>query len=69
MVTWNKDTIKAARELARLSQATFAEQVGVTPMTVHRWEKGDYAPNFDAQRRLDEWLAAKGFTPADLRAA
>lgn len=37
---WNKDTLKAARVLAKLSQPALAEALGVHFRTVQNWEKG-----------------------------
>ena len=37
---WNKDTLKAARQKAKLSQQALADEIGVHFRTVQNWEKG-----------------------------
>lgn len=37
---WNKDTLKAARQKAKLSQQALADEIGVHFRTIQNWEKG-----------------------------
>ena len=37
---WNKETLKAARQRARLSQTSLADELGIHFRTVQNWEKG-----------------------------
>ncbi len=39
------DAIRTARNLKKLSQTEAAEAIGVTQMTVSRWETGQTVPN------------------------
>jgi len=39
------DRVSALRARLKLSQAAFGERVGVTNITVHRWENGKAAPS------------------------
>jgi len=41
------------REKAKLTQFDFAVRVGISLMTVHRWEKGLSMPKEDS---LDHWV-------------
>ncbi len=40
------ERLKAARELAGLTQTQVAERLQVTEMTVYRWESGKYEPSY-----------------------
>ena len=46
--------VRRARERMELTQAGFAEQVGVSLLTVHRWETGQSQPRRLALQRLRE---------------
>ena len=46
--------IKELRKKLGLTQDNFAFQLGVTPMTVRRWEAGKTKPSRMARRLLDE---------------
>ncbi|MCY4511625.1 MAG: helix-turn-helix domain-containing protein, partial [Acidobacteria bacterium] len=49
-----------------LTQRQFAERLGVTPLTVHRWESGQSRPQRLAKNRLrelDDALAAESAAP------
>lgn len=41
---WNKDTIRAARRKAGLTQKLFAEKLGTSQQMVSEWEKGTHSP-------------------------
>ena len=53
---WNKDTLKAARQKARLSQASLADELGVHFRTVQNWEKGTTPIPTSVQLALDKLL-------------
>lgn len=46
------ERIRRARKMLGLTQQHFADQLGVTQPTVHRWEKGFYDPDEKALQRL-----------------
>ena len=52
--------IKSIREYLGLSQADFAEKLGVTFATVNRWENGRALPTKLAQTSLYEYCKAQG---------
>ena len=39
------EEVKAIRRAAGLTQVAFAERMGTTPMTISRWERGDFEPH------------------------
>ena len=47
-----KDLIKAIRANLKMSQEQLAFQMGVSPVTVNRWENGKANPSFMAQKQL-----------------
>ena len=47
--------IKSIREYLGLSQADFAEKLGVTFATVNRWESGKTRPNLSAMKNIKEF--------------
>ena len=49
-----KDLIKAIRANLKMSQEQLAFQMGVSPVTVNRWENGKANPSFMAQKQLYE---------------
>lgn len=49
--------IKQARKKARLTQTQLGAACGVTPQSVHGWEKGEFAPNHIALRTIAEVTA------------
>lgn len=44
-IVWQRDAIKALRKHMSLTQAAFAEELGVRRQTVSEWENGVYAPD------------------------
>ncbi|MEX1222939.1 MAG: helix-turn-helix domain-containing protein, partial [Pirellulales bacterium] len=60
---YTAEQVKATRELLRVSQALFAQFLGVSPKTVRSWEQGktpsDIACRFmdEIQRDPDHWRA------------
>jgi len=49
--------IEDARKLARLGRSEFAALVGVSPVTIYRWERGATSPHGAALRSLRTGLA------------
>lgn len=52
-----------ARRAAKKTQASLANELGVSKMTILRWENGQTEPSLEMLRRLAGVL---GCTPADL---
>lgn len=46
--------IKNARLKLHMSQAEFAQLLGVSYITVNRWENGRTTPNYRALRKFDQ---------------
>jgi DNA-binding XRE family transcriptional regulator len=51
-VLWNSELIKALRLHMGLTQAEFAERLGVYQQTVSQWEKGAYEPTLATSKYL-----------------
>lgn len=51
-IAWNADAIKALRKHMHLTQAQFAETLGVRRQTVSEWENGVYAPERSTTKHL-----------------
>jgi putative transcriptional regulator len=51
---YSAEKVQATRKLLRLSQALFARFLGVSPKTVHAWERGTGSPKEIACRFMDE---------------
>ena len=50
-----KDLIKAIRANLKMSQEQLAFQMGVSPVTVNRWENGKARPNIKAMKALKQY--------------
>lgn len=50
---WGKDRVRRLRKRLGLTQEQFAQRVGVTFVTVNRWEAGHSAPRGLSLRELD----------------
>jgi DNA-binding XRE family transcriptional regulator len=48
------DKIKKLREVMLVSQSELAEILGVSFVTVNRWENGKYEPTIKIKRKLSE---------------
>lgn len=48
------DKIKKLREIILVSQSELAEILGVSFVTVNRWENGKYEPTIKVKRKLNE---------------
>ncbi len=51
-VAWNSELIKSLRYHMGLSQAEFAEKLGVRQQTISEWETGIYAPSRATRKYL-----------------
>lgn len=56
MPTFNRERLSIARRRRRLSSKGLAELVGVTPVTLSRWENGTTSPDQDAIARISRAL-------------
>jgi transcriptional regulator with XRE-family HTH domain len=50
------DRLRAARTARSLSRGDLAQQLGVVPKTIQRWESGDTRPSEEQQRLAAEKL-------------
>ena len=62
-MSWNGQLMRALRQHMGLTQAQFAEELGVRQQTVSEWEQGVYLPtrgpgeHFYIHDKTDEFLA------------
>ena len=54
--------IKDIRIKALLSQAAFAQEIGVSFSTVNRWEMGKAKPRYDALKRIKVFCEKNGIS-------
>jgi DNA-binding transcriptional regulator YiaG len=52
IVLWDQELIKGLREYMGLTQAQFAEELGVRQQTVSEWEQGIYTPTRASAKHL-----------------
>jgi len=52
--------VKQVRTKLNLSQTAFAKELEIGRATLIRWEKGEFKPNYDAQRKFEEYCKLKG---------
>ena len=52
--------IKMIRHKCLMSQTEFAEALGVSFATVHRWESGRSKPNFKTMKLINSFCEAQG---------
>ncbi|WP_374876025.1 helix-turn-helix domain-containing protein [Microseira sp. BLCC-F43] len=62
-VLWNGVLIKALRRHMGMTQAEFAEKLGVYQQTVSQWEKGAYEPTRATSKYLTLVAQQAGFKP------
>jgi DNA-binding XRE family transcriptional regulator len=60
-VLWNSELIKALRFHMGLTQAEFADRLGVYQQTVSQWEKGAYEPTLATSKYLTLIAEQAGF--------
>ena len=54
------DKVKFARAQLMVSQEEFAKLVGVTRVTVTRWESQGYQPRFLTEKKFEKFCKEKG---------
>lgn len=52
------EKVKQVRLKLGLSQTAFAKELGIARATIIRWEKGEFKPNYDAQKEFDKYCNA-----------
>lgn len=60
--------IRAIRSLLALSQSEFSRNLGIAPLSLKRWEKGDFVPNSLSQEKLYEFAYSNRSHPLRLNA-
>jgi DNA-binding transcriptional regulator YiaG len=60
-VEWDGEAIKALRTHMKLTQARFADVLGVRQQTVSEWERGAYAPTRASAKHLTRVAEEAGF--------
>ncbi len=60
-VLWNAELIKTLRQHIGLTQAEFAERLGVRQQTVSEWENGVYKPTRSTSKHLELVAQTSGF--------
>jgi len=61
IVLWNAMLIKALRQYMDMSQAEFAQELGVRQPTISEWETGAYAPKRSTSKLLTMVAEQAGF--------
>ncbi len=56
------EKIKAARESLLVTQEELANELGVTPITICRWETGKVEPSIKAKKAFRDLCERKGLT-------
>ena len=59
------EKIKAVRELLLVTQEELAGELGVTPITVCRWETWKVEPSIKAKKAIRDLCERKGLTIGD----
>jgi DNA-binding transcriptional regulator YiaG len=60
-ILWDQNAIKALRKHMSLTQAKFAQALGVRRQTVSEWENGVYEPDRSTAKHLELIAEQKGF--------
>lgn len=68
-IVWNSAAVKALRKHMGLTQAKFAQEMGVRRQTVSEWENGVYAPDRSTAKHLALIAAQKSFEQASSASA
>lgn len=63
LIDWTPVEIKRFRRLLRLSQAAFAEALGVSVNSVYNWESVGVALRASSLRLLDDYAREVGYRP------
>jgi len=61
VVQWDGDLIKSLRQYMGLTQAEFAQTMGIRQQTVSEWETGTYQPNRASSKHLTLVAQQAGF--------
>ncbi len=56
------DVLKMTRQKAFLSQEEFAREMGVSVITINRWENGKCKPNLTALKKLKSFCEKHGLS-------
>lgn len=59
MMTFSED-IKKIRRKAFMTQEDFAKEIGVSCITVTRWETGKAKPNLKTMKMIDQYCKKNG---------
>ena len=62
-IIMDKEAIKELRQKLGLSQEALARKLGVSVLTVRRWEKGSFKPSPLALLRIEELMKEIGDEP------
>ena len=62
-ITWDQTAIRALRKHMKLTQAQFAETLGVRRQTVSEWENGVYLPDRSTVKHLALVAQTEAFQP------
>jgi DNA-binding transcriptional regulator YiaG len=60
-IVWDQNAIRALRKHMSLTQAAFAQELGVRRQTVSEWENGVYEPDRSTAKHLELIAQQKGF--------
>lgn len=60
-ILWNQNAIRALRKYMSLTQAKFAQELGVRRQTVSEWENGVYEPDRSTAKHLERIAEQRGF--------
>ncbi|MEM1309645.1 MAG: helix-turn-helix domain-containing protein [Cyanobacteria bacterium P01_D01_bin.71] len=64
-IKWDQAAIRALRLYMKLSQAQFAEAIGVRRQTISEWENGVYSPDRSTMKHLGLVAEKAAFNPTD----
>ena len=62
-IVWNRDAVRSLRKHMSLTQAKFAQELGVRRQTVSEWENGVYEPDRSTAKHLERVAEQQGFEP------
>ena len=60
-ILWDREAIRALRKHMSLTQAKFAQELGVRRQTVSEWENGVYEPDRSTAKHLERIAQQKAF--------
>ncbi|MGB3292107.1 MAG: helix-turn-helix transcriptional regulator [Phormidesmis sp.] len=62
-ILWDQEAVRALRKHMSLTQAKFAQELGVRRQTVSEWENGVYEPDRSTAKHLERVAQQRGFEP------